>query len=110
MDDYIYKDNLIAISNNSITLFNYYYPSCKSLSVSFFDIDRIEIKKPTLLTGKYRFWGTGNFVSWYPKDFKRSTRDYIFFLFSKNKKIRIGFTVEDSQQVILIFKSRKIMT
>jgi hypothetical protein len=109
MDDYIYQDNLVALSNNSITLFNYYFPSGKSLSISFYDIDRIEIKKPNLLTGKYRFWGTGNFVSWYPKDYKRSTRDSIFFLYRKNKKIRIGFTVENSQQVIPILKSKKIL-
>lgn len=108
MDGYIYKDNLVEISNNSITFFSYYYPGGKSLSVSFYDIEKIEVKEPTLLNGKYRFWGTGNFLTWYPKDFKRSKRDYIFFLFRKNKRIKIGFTVEDSQKVINIFKLKKM--
>jgi hypothetical protein len=108
MEDYIYQDSLIEISNNSITFFNYYYPGGKSLTVSFYDIEKIEVKEPTLLNGKYRFWGTGNFITWYPKDFKRSKRDYIFFLFRRNKKIKIGFTVEDSKQLISILKSKKI--
>jgi len=43
MEDYIYKDNLVAISNESITFFNYYYPSCKSLTVKFIEIEKIEI-------------------------------------------------------------------
>ena len=109
MEDYIYKDNLVAISNESITFFNYYYPSCKSLTVKFIEIEKIEIKEPSLLAGKYRYWGTGNFVSWYPKDFKRGMRDNIFFLFRKNKKLRIGFTVENSQEVISILKSKNII-
>ena len=109
MVDYLYKDSLVEISNNSITFFNYYYPGGKSLSVSFYDIDRIEVKEPTLLNGKYRYWGTGNFISWYPKDFQRSGRDFIFFLFRKNKKIKIGFTVEDSPKVIGILKSKEML-
>ena len=108
MEEYVYQDNLVAISNSSITFFNYYYPGGKSLSVSFYDIEKIEIKKPALMNGKYRYWGTGNFITWYPKDFRRSSRDSIVFLFRKNKRIKIGFTVEDSQKVIAIFKSKKI--
>ncbi|MEO8232355.1 MAG: hypothetical protein ABI638_08725 [Ignavibacteriota bacterium] len=63
-EDYIYKDSLVAISNYSITFFNYYYPTKKNLTVEFGDIEKIEIKKLTLLNGKYRFWGTGNFICW----------------------------------------------
>ena len=109
MENHVYQDNLVAISNDSITFFNYYYPGGKSLSVSFYNIEKIEIKSPTLLNGKYRYWGTGNFMTWYPKDFKRSSRDYILFLFRNNKRIKIGFTVEDSQEVISILKTKKIL-
>jgi ABC-type phosphate transport system substrate-binding protein len=109
MEESIYRDNLVEISNGSITFFNYYYPSSKNLTVKFNEIEKFEVKEPTLLTGKYRFWGTGNFITWYPKDFKRNTRDHIFFLFRRNKKIRIGFTVENSQQVISILKSKKMI-
>lgn len=109
MDEFLYQDDLISISNDSITFFNYYFPNGKGLSVNYFDIDKIEFKEPTLLNGKYRYWGTGNFVTWYPRDFKRSTRDRIFFLYRKNKIIKIGFTVENSQKVITILKSKKIL-
>ena len=109
MEEFHYQDSLVTISNNSITFNNYYYPSSKNLNVSFYDIDKIIIKEPTLLNGKYRYWGTGNFITWFPRDFKWSKRDNIFLLFRRNKKIRIGFTVEDSKKVISIFKSNKIL-
>jgi len=57
------------------------------------------LKKPTLKKGKYRFWGTGDFIHWFPLDNQRSKRDVIFILFRRSKRIRIGFTVEDSKKV-----------
>jgi hypothetical protein len=109
MQDFIYKDNLVAISKYSIIIFNYYFPTFKEIEVNFSEIEKIEVKEPSLITGKYRYWGTGDFTSWYPKDFKRSTRDKIFFLYRRYKRIKIGFSVENSQEVISIFKSKHLI-
>lgn len=63
---------------------------------------------PTLFTGKYRYWRTGNFITWFPRDFKRNSRDKIFIVYRKNKKIKIGFTVEDSQKVFELLISKNL--
>ncbi len=108
MEQNIYKDKLVKITDSSITFYNYYYPSSKSLTIPFSDIERIVTKMPTLFTGKYRYWGTGNFITWFPRDFKRNRRDKIFIVYRKNKKIRIGFTVEDSQKVFELLFSKNL--
>ena len=95
----LYSDRLIEISDNMILFRNYYFPTFSAKTVKFQEIEKIILKKPTLKKGKYRFWGTGDFIHWFPLDNQRSKRDVIFILFRKSKKIRIGFTVEDSKKV-----------
>ena len=105
-DEVLYEDKLVIINSVSITLKNYYFPSHSSITVNYDDITRITVKQPTMTTGKYRYWGTGDFIHWYPMDNNRSRRDLIFFIYRKNKKIIIGFTVENSQKVKEIFTAK----
>lgn len=105
----IYRDSLVIITETDITFLNYYYPSLKPKTVELRDIEFIEIKKPTLLTGKWRFHGSGKLNRWYPKDFKRYKCDRIFFLKIKHKWMEIGFTVEDGERVKNILKARTII-
>lgn len=99
MSQVLYKDKLIRISDHSITFYNYYFPTSKSLTVLLEDVEKVNTIKPTIFNGKYRFWGTSNLFTWFPKDLKRNLRDKIFILYRKNKKIKIGFTAENSQKV-----------
>ncbi|MCH9030273.1 MAG: hypothetical protein IH819_11860 [Bacteroidetes bacterium] len=51
----------------------------KLRKIAFPKIDRIKAVKPTLLTGKWRWWGTGDLKTWFPADFSRNKRDKDFF-------------------------------
>ena len=73
------------------------------------EIERIEIKEPTLLNGKHRIHGSGDFKTWFPRDGKRPSRDKIFIIILSNKRRRIGFTVEDSDKIITIFKAKGLI-
>lgn len=108
MSEVLYIDKLIRISETSITFFNYYYPSSKSLTVPFQNIKKVITLMPNLFNGKYRFLGSSSVLTWFPKDFKRNTRDKIFFLYRKNKKVKIGFTAVDSQKVFEIFLDKQL--
>jgi hypothetical protein len=107
-NSFLYSDKLIEINDDSILFRQYYFPTF-SKSVKFSEIEKIIIEEPTLRNGKFRYWGTGDFLHWYPSDFKRSKRDVIYILFRKNKKIRIGFTVENSEMVTEILKGKHIL-
>jgi hypothetical protein len=100
----LYSDKLIEINENSILIRKYYFPF-GSKRVNIADIESITAYKPTLLSGKYRYWGSGDFRTWYPPD-NRSKRDKIFIMKLKKKWWRIGFTVEDSQTVLNLLKDK----
>lgn len=105
----LYKDSLIEILKDSITLRNYYFPTLFPKKISFEKIEYIECKKPTLVTGKWRFWGTGDFKTWFPADFSRNKRESIFLIHQKQKRIVNGFTVENAEMVKNILREKYLL-
>ena len=73
------------------------------------EIEKIAVEEPSLLTGKWRLHGTGDFWTWFPMDVRRPTRDRIFIVTLKNGRFRIGFTAEDGARVEEIFRSRGLI-
>lgn len=102
----LYSDKLVVIKETGILLRNFYFPTFSDKNIMFSEIEKIEIVKPTLISGKFRYWGTGDFLHWFPLDIKRNKRDAIFILYRKSKGMNIGFTVENSDEVIEIFKQK----
>ena len=94
----IYSDSLIELTEDSILLRNYYFPF-GAKRVHFSEIDHVVLCKPTLWTGKYRFYGTGDFRTWFALDWSRTSRERIFVLRPKRGWWRMGFTTEDCAAV-----------
>ncbi len=105
----LYEDRLVKISNDSIILKNYYFPLIGSKRVPFNRIESVAADNPSLLKGKFRIWGTGNFVTWWPLDFARPSRDKVFIMNRLGKTIRIGFTVHNSDTVLRIFQQKGLV-
>ena len=104
-----YQDRLVSITESEITFAHYYFPSGKPKVVRLADIERISVRPPTLWNGKWRLHGTGNFKTWFPRDYKRFQRDRIFFARLKGHWVEIGFTVEDGERVQKLFKAMNLM-
>ncbi len=107
-EEIIYSDELVEITKETILFRVYYFPFGKKC-ISLAEIKDIELKEPTLLNGKHRVHGSSDFRTWFPRDGKRPCRNKIFIINLKNKRRRIGFTVEDSAKVINIFKSKELI-
>ncbi|MGA7161362.1 MAG: hypothetical protein WBZ48_10195 [Bacteroidota bacterium] len=103
----IYKDRLVVITPDSIYLKNYYFPGT-SKRVSFDNINSIAVEHASPSTGKWRIWGTRDFTTWYPLDIFRPKRDEIFLMSLVGKKVRIGFTTENSETVRHILEEKKV--
>jgi hypothetical protein len=71
--------------------------------------EKVEVKEPSMRTGKNRFHGTGDLQTWFPMDVSRNTRDKMFFITTKNKWVRIGFTGENSGAMEKIFKDKGLL-
>jgi hypothetical protein len=104
----VYKDKSVEVSADSIFLKNYYFPFIGK-RVLFKQIESVIVEKPTLLAGQWRIWGTGNFTIWFPLDIARPKRDKIFIVSLIGKRIRIGFTVENSEAIVQIFAQRGLI-
>jgi hypothetical protein len=102
----IYSDGRVDVYENGIQLKKYYFPTSKAKFVKFSDILTIEKKQPTLMNGKWRCWGSGDFFTWFPLDWKRPARNAIFFLCLATQKIRIGFTVESTESFVKALESK----
>ncbi len=100
----MYSDNFVEISADGITFRKYYFPTMSARFVPYSEIDHIDIRKPTIASGKWRLGGTGSPGIWFPLDWRRSTRDRIFRAALRNGKA-IGFTVEDSSAVSSVLRS-----
>ena len=104
----LYSDKLVTITGTAITFANYSL-LMKPRRVEFADIDHIEVLEPSLTTGKYRMWGSGNFTMWFPMDAGRSSRDKIYHAILNTRGMNIGFTVENSAVVTAILRSKGLV-
>jgi hypothetical protein len=104
----LYSDSLVTITGNAITFKNYSL-LLRPRRVNFTDIDHIDVLEPSLTTGKYRMWGSGNFTMWFPMDSGRSSRDKIFHAYLKIRGMNVGFTVENSAVVTAILRSKGLI-
>ncbi len=108
MDETNYRDSLIEINSSHITFFNFGLLG-GSKTVRLWDIDKIDILKPDIWNGKYRFHGSGDFRTWFPADYARFKRNAIFIVHLKGKRLRIGFTVKNTKEVIKLLKNKKLV-
>ena len=104
----LYEENLITITKNAI-IFKNYSLLLKPRRVNFTDIDHIDVLKPSLTTGKYRIWGSGNLSLWFPLDSGRFSRDTIFHAYLRIRGMNIGFTVENADEVTAILQSKGLI-
>ena len=104
----IYSDKLVEITDDGILFRNYHFPF-GSRRVAFSVVGDVEAKEPTWGNGKWRIQGTGDFMTWFSRDWRRPSRDRIFYMTFPNKRRRIGFTVEDSQTVTDILRDKGLL-
>jgi len=103
----LYSDRLVDITDDAIVLKRYYFPF-GSRRVAFSEIQRVDSEEPTVLNGKWRLWGTGTFTTWFPLDWRRPSRDRLFFVNLLSGRRRIGFSVENSRPGLEILKQKGV--
>ena len=112
--DALYSDNLVTLTEDSITFHHYDYVQCSypffisNRTVLYPDIERIVIWKPSVLTGKWRLCGSSDLSTWFPYDGHRPSRDRIFRAHIRTGGMNVGFTVEDPLTVTAILRKKGI--
>ena len=104
----IYSDKLVEITEDGIVFRNYYFPFGTG-RVPWTEVGGATWEEPKWSNGKWRVQGTGDFRTWFPRDWKRPVRDRIFFIGFPTSRRRIGFTVEDSETVTNILSEKGLL-
>lgn len=103
--DPLYKDSLVELTREKIVFFRYFFPFGTAKHLPLSEIEVIRSHPPSIFGGRWRIWGTGNFVTWFPWDGARPRRDRIFFVILRGRIRKIGFTVEDSRKMTEALKT-----
>ena len=101
----LYQDRLIRITDEEIVFNSYYFPTAAPKHLPWNLIESVSVRPG----GSWRIWGTGDLRTWFPQDSGRPGRDHVFIIHLRNKYVRIGFTAENSQPVLEIFKQRNLI-
>jgi len=104
----LYKDGLVEITDQEVVFHRYYFPSGSDKHVPLSQIERVQVKPPSIWRGSWRIWGGGLWI-WFPLDGARPSRDAIFVAFLRGCFMRIGFTVEHSKEVIEVLRARGLL-
>lgn len=104
----LYNDSLVTLDKTNLQIKNYFFPFGKSKIINLTDIESVSVEPLTLITGKYRIWGTGNLTMWFPMDGKRMKRDKIFIFSLRTQRIKPAVTVTDSMEFESMLRKMKI--
>jgi hypothetical protein len=104
-----YKDSLVEITEQEIVFHHYYFLFGNDKHVPLSQIESVQVRPPSFFGGSWRLWGSGDFRTWFPLDSHRPSRDRIFIASLRGRFRRIGFTVEDSQEVTGILRERGLL-
>jgi hypothetical protein len=104
----LYTDTLLDITDEAITLKKFSLLR-RPKRLLFSEIERVEARAPSVQSGKWRIWGSGDFRTWFPFDRHRSQRDTIFVVFLQTSWRRLAFTAEDSIRVRRILVQKGLL-
>jgi hypothetical protein len=104
----LYKDGLVEVTDQEVVFHRYYFPFGGDKHVPMSQIERVEVRPPSIAFGSWRIWGGGP-RTWFPLDGARPSRDRIFVAFLRGCFVRIGFTVEHSKQVMQVLRERGLL-
>jgi hypothetical protein len=103
MTDPIFQDKKLEIYRDFVIIKDYYAPRLdKKLSIS--EISEVWVENLTVLGGKYRLWGTGTFLRWFPFHLERSSRDKALVIRRKSGLIKSTKVTLDAQDPLEAFE------
>jgi hypothetical protein len=93
-----YDDGRVAFTEDSLVIRGYYLPWWPK-RIRYSDIKRVRRRPMSGLTGKYRIWGSGDFVHWWNIDPHRPDKATAFEIELSRGTIRPMITPDDPDQV-----------
>lgn len=93
----LYDDGKIVCDETGLRITGYYFP-WGTKRIPFTSIRSFTRRPLTLAAGKWRIWGSGDFVHWWNLDTGRPRKDAAFVL-NTGRRIRPSITPDDPDAV-----------
>lgn len=102
----IYNDRYLEIYPSYIIISGFYFGPIGRKKIYFNSIKYIELIELDFWSGSYRIQGTGDFKAWFAHDINRPSKKKCFIIYRDGKWWRIGFGVENFDEVSAIFEAK----
>lgn len=107
LQEILYEDETIQLTNNYLKIFKYYYPLKKEKIILLNKIKKTSIFKMSTFTGKYKFYGLSLNMSWFHLDKKRPQKEFGIKI-NDGSLIGIVITPDHPQKVFDLLNDLKI--
>lgn len=94
-----YDDGLIACTDTALIIRHYYFP-VGSKRLPYTSIREVRSKPMTALSGKWRFWGSGDLVHWANLDLGRAAKSVALVVTLSGLRVRPVITPDDPEAVL----------
>ena len=101
----MYDDKTIRITDKELVIRGYYFPFGAARTIPLESLQRVELKRLTLLGGAYRLWGMGALPVWFHWD-KNRFRKKFYIELDLGNWLKIGITPDDLQAVLAELRRR----
>jgi hypothetical protein len=105
----LYEDDLVAIDDSSLTLKRYYFPFFTAKTVRLDKIQKVDYWPASIWHGRFRIMGFRDWETWFAWDASRPTREGVFVVTLNNAWLRLGFSVQNCEQVKQILHDKKLL-
>lgn len=102
-----YDDGGVACTEDALVIRHYYFPFGDK-RIPYARIERARREPMGGLTGKYRIWGSGDFVHWYNLDSDRPAKSVRFILELSGIRIRPVITPREPDALAAEFAAHGV--
>jgi len=82
-----YDDGRIACTEEALVIRSYYFPP-RDKSIRYGTIEQVRRVSMTAMSGRYRIWGSGDFIHWFNYDPDRPKKSEALVVHVSGRKIR----------------------
>lgn len=104
-DHVLYDDGLLKLDEEGLTIRRYYFPFATSKRIPYARVRGVQDRPMGSLTGRWRWWGSGDFRHWAPLDPHRARKTRALVL-DVGAWVRPVVSPEDPDRALAILRGR----
>jgi hypothetical protein len=93
-----YDDGGVACTDDALVIRRYYFPFGDK-RIPYTKIEQVRRRPMSGWTGRYRIWGSGDFVHWFNLDASRPGKSVMFVIKTSGGPIRPVITPDDPDRL-----------